>query len=271
MKMFTTINLPTAMGFPIPGNETMYGIITLLAEMTALLTYILFVIFVVLAYIHDFFRSEVNPYPHHFEKTVESTLDVLFVVFPTAIVIYMLVPSLGFIFSGELDATMAFDITVTAHQWYWSYEYTLGTPWLYGIEINMGSGKTIEFGFDSLLNTEATKNRLLEVDNRLILPHNTLIRCSVTSQDVIHSWAVPQLGIKVDAIPGRLNTFIFSTGTGGVFYGQCSEPCGVNHGFMPIAVQVVSSEMFESWVILMSGNNVFIPLLELIEGVKHTP
>lgn len=260
----TTIEFASLMGFPKPANDIMYSIVLLLSEMTILLTFIFFGVLLALAYIVDVFHAENNPYPRHFEKTVESTLDVIFVIFPTIIIIYLLIPALGFIFNNETLVETVFNINIIGHQWYWSYEYnyTIGTS-LYGLLLDE---YTIinQLEFDSLLDQEATYNRLLQVDKRVIIPVNTLIQATVTSQDVIHSWAVPQLGIKYDAIPGRLITFILHSNIEGIFYGQCSELCGVNHAFTPICVQAVDTKTFLNWVLLSSGINISKSILEMV-------
>lgn len=252
-------------GFPEPANDNMYGIILLLSEMTILLSFILFGVILAMCYIYDVFRASVNPYPRHFEKTIEATLDVIFVVFPTIIILYLLVPSLGFIFNNELELETVFGIDIIGHQWYWSYEYniTVGDSLFDSFySLNLVFNK-IEF--DSIMDQEATYNRLLQVDKRVIIPVNTLISASITSHDVIHSWAVPQLGIKVDAIPGRIMTFILHSNVVGIFYGQCSELCGVNHAFMPICVQAVEADIFMDWL-LCSMN--FNPAQIVLESVK---
>jgi len=251
----TIIELASLMGVSKPANDTMYGIVLLLSEMTILLTFIFFGVFLALAYIIDVFNAENNPNPRHFEKTVESTLDVLFVIFPTIIIIYMLIPSLGFIFNNETAVETVFDIDIIGHQWYWSYEYSLNMGVsLYGLFTDdMTIFNKIEF--DSLLDQDATYNRLLQVDKRIIIPVNTLINVTITAQDVIHSWSVPQLGIKYDAIPGRIITFVLSSNTIGIFYGQCSELCGVNHAFMPICVQVIDTDLFLDWVLITLNVN----------------
>jgi heme/copper-type cytochrome/quinol oxidase subunit 2 len=250
-----TVDFSTIMGFPKSANETMFSIIALLSEMSILLTFILFGVLIALAYIIDIYNHISNPFPRHFEKTVESTLDVLFVVFPTIIIIYLLIPSLGFIFNNETAIETAFEIDIVGHQWYWSYEYNLSI----GISLyNMFENENILFNkieFDSLMDTETTYNRLLQVDKRVIIPVHTFIKMNITSQDVIHSWAVPQLGIKYDAIPGRLISFILSSNMLGIFYGQCSELCGVNHAFMPICVQSVEHDIFLDWFLLGIGVN----------------
>lgn len=245
-----TIDFSTLMGFPKSANETMFNIIALLNEMSILLIFVLFGVLITLAYIIDVFNANSNPFPRHFEKTVESTLDVLFVIFPTILIIYLLIPSLGFIFNNEITVETMFEIDVIGHQWYWSYEYhlSIGTS-LYNIFENENiCFNTIEF--DSLMNTETTYNRLLQVDKRVIIPVDTYIKINITSQDVIHSWAIPQLGIKYDAIPGRLISCILSSNALGIYYGQCSELCGVNHGFMPICIQAIENDIFLDWVLI---------------------
>ena len=115
------------------------------------------------------------------------------------------------------------------------------------------SNNLISLDFDSVMvseeDLEVGTHRLLEVDNRLVLPIGVPIRLLITSADVLHSWAVPSLGIKVDAVPGRLNQFIVEIKRPGVFYGQCSELCGPLHGFMPIVIQAVSLSQFENWLL----------------------
>lgn len=245
-----SIDFSTLMGFPKPANETMFSIIALLSEMTILLTFILFAVLITLAYIIDIFNAENNPAPRHFEKTIESTLDVLFVIFPTGIIIYLLVPSLGFIFNNETAVETVFDLDVVGHQWYWSYEYNLSIGiTLYDIFVNENTVFN-KIEFDSLMDQESFYNRLLQVDKRIIIPVNTFIKATVTSQDVIHSWSIPQLGIKYDAIPGRLISFILRSNMVGIYYGQCSELCGVNHAFTPICVQAVENDIFLDWVLL---------------------
>lgn len=169
--------------------------------------------------------------------THQSVFEVLWTVIPAIILVFLAMPSLQLLYSLDfivLDYEPIITVKVLGHQWYWSYEY---------IVFGQLSEKELNFeliNFDSYLISENDLNldglRLLEVDNPLIIPGNNYIRFLVTSVDVLHSWAVPSLGIKVDAVPGRLNqifTFVKRTGD---FYGQCSEICGVNHGFMPIRI-----------------------------------
>jgi len=130
------------------------------------------------------------------------------------------------------------------HQWYWSYEYS---DCHNQIDANID-----HISFDSYMIHEDDLNlgqfRLLEVDKRISLPVGVLVRLITTSTDVLHSWAVPALGVKIDAVPGRLNQFWIIADRPGTFYGQCSELCGVNHGFMPIAVEAVSTDLFLNYL-----------------------
>ena len=135
----------------------------------------------------------------------------------------------------------AVTIKAIGHQWYWSYEYS---------DYNQSDEQSI--AFDSYMipedELEPSQLRLLEVDNRMVVPVNSHVRIIVTSADVLHSWAVPSLGVKCDAVPGRLNQVAVFIKREGLFYGQCSELCGANHGFMPIVVESVSLDNYVSWV-----------------------
>jgi len=152
------------------------------------------------------------------------------------------IPSFTLLYSLDelIDPTIT--LKVIGHQWYWSYEYS---------DYNtLQGGETLAFDSYLINIDDLTKGafRLLEVDNRVILPINTHIRLLVTAADVLHSWAVPSFGIKVDACPGRLSQASLFLKREGVYYGQCSEICGVNHGFMPIVVKGVSVDTFIEWV-----------------------
>ncbi|HEY3890954.1 MAG TPA: cytochrome c oxidase subunit II [Bradyrhizobium sp.] len=175
------------------------------------------------------FNARANPVP---SRTTHNTLiEVAWTLIPVLILVGIAVPSFRLLFE-ELDIPKA-DLTVkaTGKQWYWSYAYP-------------DNGK---FEFDSLL-AQDKKPRLLGVDNELVVPVNKVVRVQVTGADVIHSFAVPAFGIKIDAIPGRLNETWFKATKTGMFYGQCSELCGRDHAFMPIAVRVVSDQDFAAWV-----------------------
>jgi cytochrome c oxidase subunit II len=175
------------------------------------------------------FNAKTNPVP---SRTTHNTLiEVAWTLIPVLILVAVAVPSFRLLFL-QLDIPKA-DLTVkaTGKQWYWSYSYP-------------DNGK---FEFDSLL-AQDKKPRLLGVDKEMVVPVNKVIRIQTTGADVIHAFAVPAFGIKIDSIPGRLNETWFKATKTGMFYGQCSELCGKDHAFMPIAVRVVSDQEFAAWI-----------------------
>nr|BCD55976.1 cytochrome oxidase subunit 2 [Phylloscopus ijimae] len=180
------------------------------------------------------------------EKLSSSTVDaqaieLVWTILPAAVLITLALPSLRILYM--MDEISEPDLTLKAigHQWYWTYEYT----------------DFKDLTFDSYMIPTADLPlghfRLLEVDHRVIVPTHSTVRVIVTADDVLHSWAVPSLGVKTDAIPGRLNQTSFLASRPGVFYGQCSEICGANHSFMPIVVESVPLANFESWSSLLSS------------------
>ncbi len=175
------------------------------------------------------FNAKANPVP---SRTTHNTLiEVAWTLVPVLILVGISVPSFRLLFL-ELDVPKA-DLTIkaTGKQWYWSYAYP-------------DNGK---FEFDSLM-AQDKQPRLLGVDNEMVVPVNKVIRVQVTGADVIHAFALPAFGVKIDAIPGRLNETWFKATQTGMFYGQCSELCGKDHAFMPIAIRVVNDQEFASWV-----------------------
>jgi cytochrome c oxidase subunit 2 len=175
------------------------------------------------------FNAKANPVP---TRTTHNTLiEVAWTLIPVMILVGIAIPSFKLLFQ-ELDIPKA-DLTIkaTGKQWYWSYAYP-------------DNGK---FEFDSLM-AQDKQPRLLGVDNEMVVPVNKVVRVQTTGADVIHSFAVPAFGIKIDAVPGRLNETWFTATKTGMFYGQCSELCGKDHAFMPIAVRVVSDQEFAAWV-----------------------
>nr|YP_009445943.1 cytochrome c oxidase subunit II [Manis culionensis]ATX69055.1 cytochrome c oxidase subunit II [Manis culionensis]WLW42064.1 cytochrome c oxidase subunit II [Manis javanica] len=172
--------------------------------------------------------------------THTSTMDAqevetIWTILPAIILILIALPSLRILYMMDEINNPALTVKTMGHQWYWSYEYT----------------DYEDLSFDSyMIPTQDLKPgelRLLEVDNRLVLPMDTTIRMLISSEDVLHSWAVPSLGLKTDAIPGRLNQTTLMSTRPGLFYGQCSEICGSNHSFMPIVLELVPLKTFESW------------------------
>nr|WDE81007.1 cytochrome oxidase subunit 2 [Setophaga palmarum] len=168
-----------------------------------------------------------------------QVIELVWTILPAMVLVTLALPSLRILYM--MDEINEPDLTLKAigHQWYWTYEYT----------------DLKELTFDSYMipTTDLPLGhfRLLEVDHRVIVPMNSTIRVIVTADDVLHSWAVPSLGVKTDAIPGRLNQTSFLASRPGVFYGQCSEICGANHSFMPIVVESTPLADFENWSSLM--------------------
>nr|YP_009388738.1 cytochrome c oxidase subunit II [Ancylostoma ceylanicum]ARU77163.1 cytochrome c oxidase subunit 2 [Ancylostoma ceylanicum] len=165
--------------------------------------------------------------------------ELLCSVFPTLILLMQMIPSLSLLYYyGLMNLDSNLTIKVTGHQWYWSYEFS-DIP-----------GLEFDSYMKSLDQLELGEPRLLEVDNRCVVPCDTNIRFCITSADVIHSWALPSMSVKLDAMSGILSTLCYSFPMVGVFYGQCSEICGANHSFMPIAIEVTLLDNFKSWCYL---------------------
>jgi len=162
-------------------------------------------------------------------------IEIIWTILPAILLGFIALPSLRLLYLIEESFQPSLRIKVIGHQWYWSYEYS-----------------DFKIRFDSFLipqtEIEIDRFRLLDVDNRLVLPFNINTRFLITAADVIHAWTVPSLGIKVDAIPGRLNQLVAISNRPGVFYGQCSEICGANHRFIPISIEITSINNFLNWV-----------------------
>ena len=231
------------LGQPAPWEYKLQGSATqVMDDITSfhnwlLITITLITLFVLalLAIIAVKFNAKANPVP---SRTTHHTLiEVAWTLIPVLILVAIAVPSFRLLFL-ELDIPKA-DLTIkaTGKQWYWSYAYP-------------DNGK---FEFDSVLACDEARQkcqepRLLTVDNEVVVPVNKVVRVETTGADVIHSFAIPAFGIKIDAIPGRLNETWFKANKVGVYYGQCSELCGKDHAYMPIAVRVVSDQEFAAWV-----------------------
>nr|CCB84617.1 cytochrome c oxidase subunit II [Bahadzia jaraguensis] len=166
----------------------------------------------------------------------EQTIEMIWTVAPVLILLSIAFPSLQVLYLLDDPFSPNLTVKTIGHQWYWSYEFS--------------DFPNIEF--DSYMIPQENNNlydhRLLETDNHLILPTNTQIRLITTATDVIHSWTIPSLGIKADAVPGRLNQLMFLINRPGFFYGQCSEICGAYHSFMPIKIEAVPMKFFMNWV-----------------------
>jgi cytochrome c oxidase subunit 2 len=188
----------------------------------------------ILAYCIIRFNAKRNPVP---SRTSHNTLlEVIWTALPVVILIIIAIPGLRLLYYHDRAQEVDMTLKVAGHQWYWSYSYP-----------DHG-----DFTFDSIIvpdeELQEGQPRMLAVDNRVVLPVDTNIQILLTGEDVIHSWAVPALGLKVDATPGRINERWVRIDEEGVYYGMCSELCGVNHAYMPIEVHAVSKEAFAEWV-----------------------
>eukprot|EP01119_Soliformovum_irregulare_P005724 TRINITY_DN17475_c0_g1_i1.p1 TRINITY_DN17475_c0_g1~~TRINITY_DN17475_c0_g1_i1.p1 ORF type:complete len:262 (-),score=-58.93 TRINITY_DN17475_c0_g1_i1:49-834(-) len=256
MNFFYNLDIARAgqIGFQDPATPIMEGIIDLhhnifyyLIIITALVMWMLRQILVEFNYRWDFPKTEKdikerNNYLLLNNIAHGTWLEIIWTLTPSIILMLIAIPSFALLYSIDELIDPAITLKVIGHQWYWSYEYSDYNDIINDSEIN----------FDSyMLNVDDLNVgdlRLLEVDNPIVLPINTHVRVIVTATDVLHSWAVPSLGVKVDAVPGRLNQLSLFLKREGTFYGQCSEICGVNHGFMPIVVKGVKLEDYLDWL-----------------------
>lgn len=227
---------------PVPWQLDLQPAATPLMEQTASLhTFLLYLAFAIslfvlllLAYVMIKFNAKANPVP---SKTSHNTpLEIIWTLIPVLILIVVSVPSFSLLYAQKTLPPIDMTIKATGYQWYWGYEYP--------------DHGNIEFDALMLFDDELAEGqpRLLATDNPVVVPVNTNVRVIVTAADVIHNWAMPAFGIKMDAVPGRLNETWFRAEKTGTYYGQCSELCGTRHAFMPIMVKVVTKEEFDIWV-----------------------
>nr|UFK62183.1 cytochrome c oxidase subunit II [Habroscelimorpha dorsalis media] len=182
-----------------------------------------------------FFNKYINRY------LLEGQLiEIIWTILPAVTLVFIALPSLRLLYLLDEICNPMLTLKSIGHQWYWSYEYS--------------DFKKIEFDSYMINTNDLPSNgfRLLDVDNRVVLPFNSQIRILVTAMDVIHSWTVPAMGVKTDATPGRLNQTSFFMNRPGLFFGQCSEICGTNHSFMPIVIESVPMVNFINWITKIS-------------------
>jgi len=235
-------DMPAGMGQPTPwqiglqgaASETMEFSVWFHSYVMWFIVPITLFVLALLGYIVFKFNSKANPVP---SKTTHNTLiEVLWTVMPIVILVFIAIPSFKLLYLQQVIPPFDMTLKATGNQWNWDYEYP------------DNGGLT----FNSALLDEAKRRpdqpRLLAVDNEVVVPVNKVVRVQVTGSDDIHAFTVPSFGIKIDAIPGRLNETWFKATREGWFYGQCSELCGTNHAYMPIAVHVVKQEEFDAWV-----------------------
>lgn len=224
---------PWELGLQQAGSPVMEDIVWFHDFLLYIIIAIALFVLVLLVIVMVRFNARTNPVP---SRTTHNTfIEVVWTVVPVLILVTIAVPSFRLLFY-QLKVPPA-DVTVkaTGKQWFWSYSYP-----------------DSKFEFDSLMlqdkDLKAGQPRLLAVDNEMVVPVNKVVRVQVTGADVIHSFAVPSFGIKIDAIPGRLNETWFKAEREGMYYGQCSQLCGRDHAFMPIAIRVVSEKDYTAWL-----------------------
>nr|AFG29116.1 cytochrome c oxidase subunit II [Sepedon fuscipennis] len=197
----------------------------------ALLILLMITLFVSYLMISLFFNSFINRFLLH-----GQLIEIIWTILPAIILLFIALPSLRLLYLLDEINSPTVTLKSIGHQWYWSYEYS----------------DFLSVEFDSYMipmsDLPTDGFRLLDVDNRVVLPMNSQIRILVSATDVIHSWTVPSLGVKVDGTPGRLNQTNFFINRPGLFYGQCSEICGANHSFMPIVIESVPVNVFIKWI-----------------------
>lgn len=221
-------------GFQEPATSIMERTVAFNHLLVPIIVVISLFVLALMAWVVVRYNARRNPKPSRVSHN--TLLEFAWTVVPIIILVVIAVPSIRLLYLQEVIPDAELTIKATGHQWYWSYEY----PDHGGI------------AFDAVMKEEADlldgEPRLLATDNRVVLPVDTVVRVLITSEDVIHAWAMPAFGVKKDAVPGRTTEIWFKVDREGVYYGQCSELCGVNHGYMPIQVEVVAKPAFEAWV-----------------------
>lgn len=225
------------MGFPPSFTPVMEKVASLHNLLLVIITLISLFVLALLIYVVFRFHASRNPTPS--VVTHNTVLEIAWTVIPILILVVIAIPSFRLLYYGDKAQDAAFTIKVTGHQWYWQYEYP-----------DQGN-----FSIDSRMLADADRvkkkpdqPRLLAVDEEMVIPVNTTIRIIGTGADVMHGWTVPGFGIKKTVIPGRINEGWLSVEKEGYYFGQCSQICGQDHNYMPIAVRVVSKAEFDKWV-----------------------
>jgi cytochrome c oxidase subunit 2 len=225
---------PWQINFQDAATEVMEKVEWLHEFLMIVMSGIVVVVMFLIAFVCIRYNAKANPVPNKFTHNI--LIEIIWTIIPVILLVIIAIPSFRILYYVEHPPKADLTIKVVGYQWYWHYIYP-------------DNGN---FEFDSYM--KQTKDlapgemRLLEVDNRVVLPAGKVVRILTTGADVIHSFAVPSFGIKMDAIPGKANETWIKVDKPGVYYGQCSELCGVNHGFMPIAVEIVPEEQFLAWV-----------------------
>lgn len=225
---------PWQVWYQPPSSPVMENIASLHDFISWVMVGVVFLVLALLGYVVYRFNERRNPVPATFSHNVP--LEIVWTTIPVVILVAISIPSFHLLYMMDKAHDADLTLKVTGYQWYWNYEY----PDYGGVS------------FDSFMKGEEDlgpgEPRLLAVDNEAVVPVGAVVRVILTSDDVIHSWAIPSLGVKSDTVPGRLNETWMRIDQPGVYYGQCSELCGVEHAFMPVAVRAVSQDEFDQWI-----------------------
>lgn len=227
---------PWQYGFQDAASPTMEAIIEFHNYVMIFITFIVIgVLYILISICIEF--SSTNRFIAHKYLNHGTLIETIWTIFPAVILVFIAYPSFKLLYLMDEVIDPILTIKVIGHQWYWSYEFSDYAHW---------SGASIQFDSYMVPENDLTYGsfRLLETDAHLIVPSNSHIRVIITSADVLHSWSIPSLGVKLDAVPGRLNQTGFLANREGIFYGQCSEICGANHAFMPIVVESTSLDNY---------------------------
>lgn len=231
--MATGMATPGQLGFQEAVTPVMEDIESFHNFLMIIVSGVVIVVSLLLLYVIFRFNKKANPIP---SKTSHNTMiEVLWTVVPVLLLVIIAIPSFRLLYKQLVIPPADMTIKATGNQWYWGYEYPDNGD--LSFDANMVPDDELE-----------GRPRLLATDNPVVVPVNATVRVIVTGADVIHAWAVPAFGVKVDAVPGRLNETWFKATKIGTYYGQCSELCGQAHAFMPIEVHVVSQEDFNAWL-----------------------
>lgn len=226
---------PDQLGFMEPATQVMRDIISLHDGLLIMCIVVSLFVMGLMIYIFIKFNAKANPIP---SKTTHHTgLEIVWTAIPIIILLVIAVPSFKLLYLQDVIPEADLTVKAIGNQWYWTYEYP----------------DHDDFSFDSIILTDeeakaAGHPRLLGTDTHIVVPVNKTVRLIVTASDVIHSWTIPAFGVKIDAVPGKLNETWFNVEREGIYYGQCSELCGIDHGYMPIMVEVVSQEKYDAWI-----------------------
>lgn len=225
--------------FQDPATPIMEGIINLHHDLMFFICVIS--IFVSWILIRTIWQFNISKNLSSSSVTHSTLIEIIWTITPALILLVIAIPSFSLLYAMDEIISPTVTIKTLGHQWYWSYEYS-----------DYMNEKEDILNFDSYMIPEEDllkgQLRLLEVDNRMVIPINTHVRLIITASDVLHSWAVPSLGVKCDAVPGRLNQTSLFVKREGLYYGQCSEICGINHGFMPIVIEAVKLSNYVIWI-----------------------